>query len=104
MGGVRIGTSATLNTFQVESVKRASGTNYVWLNSASYGSTACSGSFNSDLIFGTHGFYYGPSSLRGYEYYGDVDIAEFIIYYRALSDSERATVLSYLQTKYALSF
>jgi hypothetical protein len=56
---------------------------------------------DTQFILGAHRYYYSAGN-NGWEYFANADIAEVILYKRALSASERAAVEGYLKVKYNL--
>ena len=85
----------TANTYQVYEASHDSGshTTYGYMNGALQGQVGCTlNTANTQLVIGQCG--YG---------YLDGDLAEVLIYNRYLSDSERQTVESYLNSKWNLN-
>ena len=74
-----------------------------WINGVSVGSPQpFTGTLTTDFRLGSWAYTYGGPLTD--EYFADVDIAEFIVYCRALSASEIQGVTRALASKYNLTF
>ncbi len=96
-------TLPTLNQFRSESLIYDQSNVQAFLNGASMGAPLPKSGITLDnqFMLGAHRYYYSAAN-NGWEYFANADIAEVIVYKRALSASERAAVEGYLKVKYNL--
>jgi len=92
-------TPMALNQFRIQSLTYDLSQVEAFLNGVSMGTAKAlpGASLGPELNLAS---YYYNAGLTGWEYFPDSDIAEVIVYNRALSDSERAAVEGYLKVKY----
>jgi hypothetical protein len=80
----------------------------VFTNDTYEGQASVSGAVPGCFEMGSWNFDYSGGSITAFntipEYFGDVDIAEMIVFYRDLTTAEDAAVKAYLSGEYAISF
>ena len=92
-----------LNQFRAQSVVYDKTGLQSFLNGVAVGPSKpqSPGVLGSEFVLAAHRYDYG-TSLAGWEYFANSDIAEVIVYKRALTPTERLAVEGYLKFKYKL--